>query len=457
MASRARRRGSVERFGVEPIPQRLRTVGWLDFFSIIFSFHLNPVMYLLGALAVTAGELPLWWAVAAITVGQALCWLTLIPIARAGVDNGLPGQVAMRATFGLYGARAFTSPYRMLAATYWFAAQALAAGLGIQALAAGLTGSKPPLVPVAVGLGAIQALFAILGFDTFRFVVRVMLPAMVSFTAVIVILYVTTDDAAFAVGRVFDSPAQVFSWTGFATFVTVIWAAGLTNVTNVADFCRYARSRRDMQIGFFTGAVLSAFVTAFVGAYAAVATGEPNPFVAVTDLTGSTIILVLLLLAIVGQSTGANIPNMYTAGMSLVNAVPRIGRLGATITVAVIGVALTGFPDFVNQAQVWITHLGNVAAPLTGVILADYVLLKRSRLAVADLYSPGGVYRYVHGFNPAAFTAVTLGVAVYYLLPDAYVKAACGIAVGAVAYLALARLETAIWPRLRPALSPGIG
>lgn len=269
--------GAVERFGVEPIPRRLRTVGWLDLFSIVFSFHLNPVMYLLGALAVTAADLPLWWAVAAITVGQALSWLTLIPVARAGVDDGLPGQVAMRATFGVLGARTLTSPYRMVAATYWFAVQALAAGLGIQALAEGLTGSTPPLIPVAVGMGAVQALFAILGFDTFRFVVRVMLPAMVAFTCVIVGLYVTTDEPAFAVGRVFDSPGQAFTWAGFATFVTVIWAAGLTNVTNVADFCRYARSRRDMQIGFFAGAVLSAFMTAFVGAYAAVATGESNP------------------------------------------------------------------------------------------------------------------------------------------------------------------------------------
>ena len=63
--------GVVERFGVEAIPEHLRTVRWPDLFSIIFSFHLNPIMYLLGALAVTAGGLPLWWAVAAITVGQA--------------------------------------------------------------------------------------------------------------------------------------------------------------------------------------------------------------------------------------------------------------------------------------------------------------------------------------------------------------------------------------------------
>jgi NCS1 nucleoside transporter family len=414
-------------------------------------------MYLLGALAVTAGGLPLWWAVGAITLGQALCWLTLIPIARAGVDDGLPGQVAMRATFGVLGARFLTSPYRMIAATYWFAVQALATGLGIQALSEGLTGQTPPLVPVAVGVGVVHALLAAAGFDTFRFVVRVMLPAMIVFTGVIVGLYVTTDEPAFAVGRVFESPEQVFTWVGFATFVTVIWGAGLTNVTNVADFCRYARSRRDMRIGFFTGAVLSTLLTSFVGAYAAVATGESNPFVAVTDLTGNDVVLVLMLLAIVGQSTGANIPNIYTAGLSLVNTAPRLGRFVATVVVGAAGVALSAFPDFVTQAQDWITHLGNVAAPLAGVILADYCVVKRRQLDVPELFRPRGLYAYVGGFNPAALAAVAIGVVVYYLLPDDFLKAAWGIGIGATAYLALARLQLAVWPRLRPSLAPAAG
>jgi NCS1 nucleoside transporter family len=403
---------------------------------------------------VTAGGLPLWWAVGAITLGQALCWLTLIPIARAGVDDGLPGQVAMRATFGLLGARTLTSPYRMIAATYWFAVQALACALGIQAIWNGLTGDTPPLVPVAIGIGAVQALLAVAGFDTFRFVVRVMLPAMLAFTGVIVAYYVTTDEPTFAVSRVFESPEQALTWAGFATFVTVIWGAGLTNVTNVADFCRYARSRRDMQIGFFSGAVLSALVTSFVGAYAAVATGESNPFVAVTELTGNPVVLVLLLLAIVGQSTGANIPNVYTAGLSLTNALPQLARVAATTIVGVVGVALTGFPDFVTQAQDWITHLGNVATPLTGVILADYVLLKRGGIDVSALFDSHGRYRYARGFNPAALAAVVIGVVVYYLLPDAYLKAAWGIAVGALAYLALARVEAAVFPAMRAALGP---
>ncbi len=51
-------------------------------------------MYVLGALAVVDGGLPLWWAVAATVIGQAFAFGLLVVVAQPGVDHGLPGQVA---------------------------------------------------------------------------------------------------------------------------------------------------------------------------------------------------------------------------------------------------------------------------------------------------------------------------------------------------------------------------
>ena len=189
----------VEEYGVEAVPAGLRTVSWRDLFAINFTFFLNPVMYVLGALAVAAGGLPLWWAVAAMALGQALAFAFLLPIAEVGVDHGLPGQVALRATLGFWGARLLSSPYRVVAATYWFAAQALTSAYGFQAIVQAMTGHRLPLVPVAIGLAIVHAVLAVLGFDVMRYVLRVVLPLSLALTGVLLAVYLASDDPRFAV------------------------------------------------------------------------------------------------------------------------------------------------------------------------------------------------------------------------------------------------------------------
>jgi NCS1 nucleoside transporter family len=443
---------AVEEYGVEPIPAELRTTRWRDLFAINFTFFLNPVMYVVGAIAVAGFDLPLWWAILAIVTGQALAYAVMIPIAEVGVDHGLPGQVAARATLGFWGARLLSSPYRVVAATYWFAAQAIAAGYAIQAVVQAIGGAKPPLIPVALGVGALHATLAVLGFDVMRWLLRVVLPISLVFVGLIVSLYVSTDNSRFQVGRVVGSPDQHLTWVGFAGAVTLMAGSTLTLVTNVADFCRYTPTHRDVRIGLAGSAIAAVVVDAFVGGYAAAATGERNPFIAVAGLTSSRALLAVLLVAIVVQGVSANIGNVYTAGLSLVNSIPVLGRVRATMVVAAAAVALSAAPDVIDSAQRWIVHLGNVAAPLAAVLLVDYAVVKRRRIDVSALFDSSGVYRYLNGVNVPAFLAIGAGVALYYSLSHAWLKIAWGIGVAAVVYLACLRLLARI-ATLAPASS----
>ena len=197
--------------------------------------------------------------------------------------------MAARATLGFWGARLLSSPYRVIAATYWFAAQAIAAAYAIQAVVQAMGAGKPPLVPVALGVAVFHATLAVLGFDVMRWLLRVVLPLSLAFVGVMVALYASTDDPRYDVGRVFDSPDQHLTWVGFAGAVTLMAGSSLTLVTSVADFCRYTPTRRDVRIGLTASALAAALVDTFIGGYAAAATGETNPFVAVADLTTSKV------------------------------------------------------------------------------------------------------------------------------------------------------------------------
>lgn len=426
----------VEEYGVEPIPDELRTARWPTLFSMNLTFFVNPVMYVLGALPVVVGGLPLWGAMLALLLGQAVAYAVLVVLAQPGTDHGLPGQVALRASLGYWGSRLLSSPYRVIAATYWFASQALASALGVQAIWLGLTGHRISLVPVSLALAAVHATIAVLGFDVQRWLIRVMLPLTLGFAAALVVLYLASDDPRYAVGHVLRSPDQHFTWTALVAFVTVTAGASLTFATNVADYCRYTPTRRDVRVGYLSSALVATSITTFIGAYAAVAVGDSSPFAGIAELTSSRLLLACLLVALLAQSVMANIGNVYTAGLSLVNTVPQLGRVRATLAVAAASISLSALPDVVNDAATWITHLGNVAAPLAGTLVADYLVVKRGRLDVPALFQPLGRYRYTRGVNLLALVSVGVGVGVYYAVPDGWVKVLWGLGVAGLVYVA---------------------
>ncbi|MFQ5426489.1 MAG: purine-cytosine permease family protein, partial [Gaiellales bacterium] len=412
----------VEKYGVEPIPADRRTTRWTDLFAILFTWNLSPLVLVLGALAVIAGGLPVWWAAAAVGLGALLGSLFLIVAAQVGVDYGLPGQVAMRGTFGQWGARGLTSPYRIVATCYWFAAQALAAAIGVRAIVDVLVGYDLGLVLSSVVVAAIGALLAVIGFDALRYFVRVVLPLTLVAVVILVVLFLTTSAEGWSTGSVLSSSEFTFTWVGFATFLAAVWGGQLTAVMSIADFCRYTSSRVHMQVGVVLGTTLSSFIAAWIGAYAAVAVGSSSPFAAAAGLTQNKALLSFLLLTVLAEAISVNIMNVYNGGLSLVNTIPRLGRFLATAAISLIAVALSAFPDLIENAQQWFIHLGNVAAPIAGVVIVDYAVLKRTHLDVIGLFDPAGRYRFLSGLNLASIAAVGIGVAVYYAVPESSIK-----------------------------------
>lgn len=440
----------AEELGIQPVPKAGRTGSWLDLFAINIAFGINPLYFIFGAIGVIVFDLPLWWAVIALTVGQTVAYTVLALVAHMGADDGVPGQVGMRAFLGYRGA-SISSAYRTIAALYWFATQAITTAYALQALAVPLAGWHLRVVPTALVLAAVQGLLAVLGFDVLRYATKVILPLGLAFLAVILALYMASDRPAFAVGHVFASNGHHLQWTHFWAYVTLVVGSQLTFLPSIADFSRYTRSRRDSDIGLHGSAFVNAIVVTFIGGFGAVAVNATrSPFDIATTLTSSKAILAFLALAVVVQSLGVNVINAYSAGMSIANIVPRLGRLVATAIGAAAGIALSSFPDFLNSAADWIGHLGNLASPMAGVVLVDYLWLQRQRVDVAALYDPRGRYRYLGGFNVAAVVAIAAGVAVYYSVPQMLIRFAWAGGVAALLYAVLERLQRRV-----PALAGG--
>jgi NCS1 family nucleobase:cation symporter-1 len=61
---------------------------------------------------------------------------------------------------------------------------------------------------------------------------------------------------------------------------------------------------------------------------------------------------------------------------------------------------------------VWLTGYGALLGPIAGIMIADYWVVRRTRLIIGDLYARQGAYSYRGGWNPAALIAFTAPILV---------------------------------------------
>jgi NCS1 family nucleobase:cation symporter-1 len=134
---------------------------------------------------------------------------------------------------------------------------------------------------------------------------------------------------------------------------------------------------------------------------------------------GGTPYAIVALLFVGTANFGTAITGIYSSAIGLRNfaaleRTPWSLLLLATIApVAIIGVAVPEL--FFAKFGTFLAFLGVGFAPLCGIQIADYFVLRHRTVSLRGIYArdPAGPYAYVHGFNPAALVALILGCMVY--------------------------------------------
>ena len=160
-----------------------------------------------------------------------------------------------------------------------------------------------------------------------------------------------------------------------------------------------------------------------------------NPFVIVAGVSTWYLTLALILVFIALDNWTINVLNLYTGGLSISNIFERLGRFWTTLIASVVGIALSAIPDVLNSYLSYATLLGNFFSPIAGVLVFDYLILKRTRLDVPALFTLDGRYRYWGGFNLVAVGWTALGFLFYmFVVPATWIPTVCTIAFTGVGY-----------------------
>jgi NCS1 family nucleobase:cation symporter-1 len=134
---------------------------------------------------------------------------------------------------------------------------------------------------------------------------------------------------------------------------------------------------------------------------------------------GGPVYAVIALAFVAAANLGTAIAGIYASAVGLRN-FRTIEKLpwSLVLLLTLAPVALVGMliPElFFARFGAFLALIGVAFAPLCGIQIADYYLLRRRRIEIRGIFdpSPTGTYAFWSGFNPAAIIALAVGCAVY--------------------------------------------
>ena len=421
-----------------PIPSDKRSWGTYNYASLWVAMSVCIPTYMLAS-GLIAGGMSWIQAVLTILLGNLIVLIPMLLNAHAGTRYGIPFPVFVRASFGVRGAN-IPAILRALVACGWFGIQAWIGGQAIYSMlrivwpgASNLPGSNWICFFL---FWAINMMVIWRGIETIKFLEGIGAPFMLV-VGLLLLFWITRKAGGF--GPVLRTPSRFHDTTEFVRFfipaltgMVGFWA---TVALNIPDFTRYAKSQRAQMVGQALGLPAAMTLYSFIGvavtSASALIFGEAiwDPVVLLGRFNQplvALIALVALLLATLNTNVAANVVSPSNDFSNLRPSLISF-RTGGLIT-GVVGILMMPWRllrDFSSYIFGWLVGCSALLGPIAGIMICDYYLVRRRQLVVEDLYLRGGVYEYLHGFNPIAILALVAGVAI----------ALIGLAVPAVRWL----------------------
>ena len=388
-------------WGIEPVPERLRTLGLWDQTVLWGNLGVSLLVLVIGALLVPA--LSLRDALLAILVGGLIGNAMVGAAGMIGADARVPSMVLLRAPLGRRGSYVPTA-LNALQCLGWATFELIIIAAAASALSDELLGFEAKAA-WTIAFGALAAALALLGPVGF---VRRILRRFGVWIVVASLLYLTYWALAEAdLGALWDAPAAGGStfWLGvdLVIAITVSW------VPLVSDYTRFSRERRAAFWGAGLGYFLGGTWMLVLGVFIVLSRGVSDPVEIPPAVAAAGLAAALALLAVTLDETDEAFANIYSAAVSLQNVIPvveqrvLIAGVAATATLGALVVELRNYESF-------LLLLGSCFVPLFGVLLADW-------LAAGARYARPQIFG-APAWRPEMLGAWLLGFLLYHWLHE---------------------------------------
>jgi len=419
-----------------PTPTNKKNWGWFEIFNVWANDVQSLFGYTLAASLFLASGLN-GWAVflALILAGFFIMWLVNLS-GKPSVKHGIPYPVFARVSMGVFGAN-FPAMARGLVAMFWYGAQTYAASTAVALLITGITGIEGEVMLLGMtGVMWVSFIFVSLfqvylfwqGIDLVRRFLNFAGPAVYVVMGVLMIaIWAKAGGGLLSeVGNIFSGGQRSGGFEGLGSFAAFLAVFSImvgyfaAVVINFGDFARFVKNENEMKKGNLWGLVgnviLFSFITLMITGGTIAVFGEyveqPTEMVARVD---NLLLTIIAAFAFFAATVGINmVANFIPPAYDLANLIPsKINfRVGGLIT-AIFGFIIGGlWVAVITQMGIFpfVNTLGAILAPVFGIMITDYYIIKKEKLSVDDLFSdkPSGKYHYNGGFNHKAMLAWVL-------------------------------------------------
>ena len=411
--------------------------------------HCIPT-YMLASSLIGAG---MSWKQALLTilVGNVIVLAPILANSHPGTKYGIPFPVFARAAYGVFGANV-PAVMRALVACGWFGINAWIGGQALQTFFRSLwPGWQTALGGQSTGVlfgghygtewvsflifWGLNILVVYKGMEIVRKVENIAAPYVLVMTALLVWWALSKAKAicessgattCSAFGSVMQDRGKFRTfgefWPVFVPSLTAMIGFWSTLSLNMPDFTRFGRSQREQAIGQVVALPTTMTVFAMMGilitSASAVIYGKAiwDP----VELVGrfeSRLLVAIAMFTVVVATLGVNIAaNVVSPANDFANLRPGLisFKTGGLIT-GVVGALM--FPwkliaDPNGYIFKWLLGYSGGLGSIAGVLVADYWLVRKTKLNLADLYRRKGRYAYrAGGTNPKALLATGVGCA----------------------------------------------
>jgi NCS1 family nucleobase:cation symporter-1 len=415
-----------------PVAVRDRTWTTYNYAALWISMaHCIPTYMLASGLMASGMN----WSQAIFTIllGNTIVLIPILLNSHPGTRYGIPFPVFARAAYGTAGSN-LPALLRAIVACGWFGIQAWIGGEALHTFFASLFPGWPTLLGAGIGGHTTTAWLSFLlfwslniyviyrGMNLLRAVENWAAPFVLVMTAILVVWAVREANGF---GPLVSQPGRFGTVREFLPIfvpsLTAMIGYWATLSLNMPDFTRFGRSQREQTLGQVVALPTTMAVFAAMGVIITSATqiiyGEAiwDPIKLIGRFSQPLVVAISMFTAVVATLSVNIAANVVSPANDFANAFPRwiSFRSGGLLT-GIIGILMQPWRLLANPSGyifTWLLGYSGGLGAIAGVLIADYWIVRRRQLVLADLYLPHGVYRYDRGWNWRAVCATLTGCA----------------------------------------------